>query len=135
MFNPYKNEDRKLEAFRIKAHLRSYVIDPSTINQDLLDIAILKLKKLPHEQRDPSAAIAVELVLNAYKLGYFRIEDLTEAGSQLVRFGKFKRVRLPPYKHLLGTYKRSYSFVQRLVLPRNKGVFKSNGEINRHIFT
>ncbi|VAW55225.1 hypothetical protein MNBD_GAMMA05-1746 [hydrothermal vent metagenome] len=89
MFNPYKKNSDVLEKFRIKAHLRSYVKDPIIIDEKLLLAAVYKLKKLPYKVKDPTDSIAMELVANAYCLGYFRYEDLTETGCRLVLHGKY----------------------------------------------
>jgi hypothetical protein len=91
MFNPYKKQSDALEKFRIKAHLRSYVKDPIIIDQTLLQEAVEKLKKLPYEYKDPTDSIAVELLLNAYRLGFFKYEDLTHNGCNLVRISKHRR--------------------------------------------
>jgi len=90
MFNPYKKQSDVLEKFRIHAHLRSYVKDPIIIDEKLLQEAITKLKKLPFEYKDPTDSVAIELVLDAYRLGYFKHEDLTKVGSDLVRHGKYR---------------------------------------------
>lgn len=91
MFHPFRNQSDTLEKFRIKAHLRSYVKDPIIIENELLQQAVIKLKKLPHEYSDPTDAIAMELVLDAYRLGFFNYNDLTDAGYELVRYGKYRR--------------------------------------------
>lgn len=91
MFNPYRKQNNVLEKFRIKAHLRSYVKDPIIIDKTLLQDAVDKLKKLPYKHNDPTDSIAIELVLEAYRSGFFRYEDLTEIGCKLVRRGKHRR--------------------------------------------
>jgi len=91
MFNPYKKQNDVLEKFRIKAHLRSYVKDPIIIDETLLQDAVEKLKKLPYESKDPTDAVAVELVRDAYRSGFFGYEDLTEIGCKLVRLSKHRR--------------------------------------------
>ena len=91
MFKPYKLQSNALEIFRIKAHLRSYVKDPDTIDEDLLHNAVAKLKKLPYEHKDPTDIVAKELVLDAYHLGYFKYEDLTHPGYIMVQHEKFRR--------------------------------------------
>jgi len=91
MFNPYKKQNDVLEKFRIKAHLRSYVKDPIIIEENLLHDAVEKLKKLPYEHKDPSDSVAVELVQKAYRAGFFRYEDLTDTGYELVRLSKYRR--------------------------------------------
>ena len=91
MFNPYNNQSDTLEKFRIKAHLRSYVKDPIVINNDLLLEAVTKLKKLPYDATDPTDPVAIELVLDAYRLGYFNYRDLTDVGCDIVRHGKYRR--------------------------------------------
>jgi len=90
MINSYKKKSDILEKFRIKAHLRSYVKDPIIIDKTLLQEAISKLKKLPYECNDPTDSVAKELVLEAYRLGHFRYEDLTDAGCQLARQEKYR---------------------------------------------
>ncbi len=90
MFNPNKKENDVLEKFRIKAHLRSYVKDPIIIDESLLSEAVQKLKKLPHDDKDPTESIASELVLEAYRFGYFKYRDLTETGYELVRNSKYR---------------------------------------------
>ncbi len=91
MFNPYKKQNDVLERFRIKAHLRSYVKDPIIIDDDLLQSAVEKLKRLPYKDYDPTDIVAIELVLDAYRSGFFKYEDLTEIGCKLVRLGKHRR--------------------------------------------
>ena len=91
MFNPYKKQNDVLEKFRIKAHLRSYVKDPIIIDDDLLLSAVEKLKRLPYKDYDPTDAVAIELVMDAYRSGYFRYEDLTDTGCKLVRLSKHRR--------------------------------------------
>jgi len=89
MFNSYKNKRDTLGKFRIKAHLRSYVKDPIVINEKLLMAAVYKLNKSPYKDKDPSDGIAMELVVDAYCLGYFKHNDLTDVGCNLVRYGKY----------------------------------------------
>ena len=91
MFNPYKKQNDVLEKFRIKAHLRSYVKDPIVINETLLKGAVEKLKKLPYQHNDPTDLVAAELVVEAYRSGYFKYEDLTDDGCRLVRLSKHRR--------------------------------------------
>ena len=91
MFNPYKKQNNVLEKFRIKAHLRSYVKDPIVVNETLLQNAVEKLKRLPYQYNDPTDSVAVELVLDAYRSGFFRYEDLTDDGCTLVRLSKHRR--------------------------------------------
>ncbi len=91
MFNPYKKQNDVLEKFRIKAHLRTYVKDPIVIDEILLLEAVEKLKKLPYEYKDPTDSIAIELVQNAYRSGFFDYENLTETGCKLVRLSKHRR--------------------------------------------
>lgn len=91
MFNPYKKQNDVLERFRIKAHLRSYVKDPIVINETLLQEAVERLKKLPYQYNDPTDSVAIELVLEAYRSGYFKYEDLTDEGCKLVRLSKHRR--------------------------------------------
>ena len=91
MFNPYKKQNDVLEKFRIKAHLRSYVKDPIIVDEKLLQIAVEKLKKLPYKHNDPTDSVAMELVLDAYRSGFFRYEDLTKIGCKLVRISKHRR--------------------------------------------
>ncbi len=79
------NNNDVLEEFRIKAHLRSYVKDPIMVNENLLQAAIVKLKKLPYDEADPSGAIAKKLVRNAIKSGYYNKADLTELGCTLLK--------------------------------------------------
>ncbi len=91
MFNPYKKQDDVLEKFRIKAHLRSYVKDPIVIDETLLRNAVERLKRLPYKHKDPTDSVAIELVLDAYRSGFFRYEDLTDIGCKLVRVSKHRR--------------------------------------------
>jgi hypothetical protein len=91
MFNSYKKQNDVLEIFRIKAHLRSYVKDPIVINETLLHEAVEKLKKLPYQKNDPTDSVARELVLEAYRSGYFKYDDLTDEGCKLVRLSKHRR--------------------------------------------
>ena len=91
MFNPYRKQNDVLEKFRIKAHLRSYVKDPIVIDETLLQDAVGRLKKIPYKYKDPTDSIATELVLDAYRSGFLRYEDLTNSGCELVRFSKHRR--------------------------------------------
>lgn len=95
MFNPFEKQSDILEKFRIKAHLRSYLKDPIILDKALLQDAVIKLKKLPYKYNDPTDNIAKELVLDAYRAGFFRYDDLTDAGCKLVRCAKHRR-RHPP---------------------------------------
>ena len=90
MFNSYKKQSDVLEKFRIHAHLRSYVKEPIIVDEKLLQEAVTKLQKLPFEYKDPTDSIAVELVLDSYRLGYFKLDDLTNVGCDLVRQGKYR---------------------------------------------
>jgi len=91
MFNPYKKQDDALERFRIRAHLRSYVKDPVDIDETLLLDAVEKLKRLPYEHKDPTDAVVIELVQQAYRSGSFTYKNLTDAGCKLVRQSKHRR--------------------------------------------
>lgn len=91
MFSAYKKQDNILEKFRITAHLRSYVKDPIVVNDQLMDEAAEKLRKLPYIDKDPTDPVAIELVIDSYRLGYFNYDDLTEDGIELVRYGKYRR--------------------------------------------
>lgn len=91
MFNPYRKQSDILEKFRIKAHLRSYVKDPIILNETLLQNAVDELKKIPYEYKDPTDAIAIELLLESYRAGFLKREELTEAGFKLVRISKYRR--------------------------------------------
>ena len=91
MFNPYKKQNDVLEEFRIKAHLRSYVKDPIVVDETLLQDAVERLKKMPYEDKDPTDSVATELVMDAYRSGFFKYEDLTDAGCKLVRLSKHRR--------------------------------------------
>ncbi len=91
MFKAHKLQSNVLEVFRIKAHLRSYVKDPTDINEGLLQNAVTKLKKLPYKHKDPTDRIAKELVLDGYHLGYFKYEDLTQPGYLMVKHKKYRR--------------------------------------------
>jgi len=90
MFNLNTKQNDVLEKFRIKAHLRSYIKDPIIIDESLLSEAILQLKKLPYEDKDPTESVAIELVLEAYRLGFFKYRDLTDAGYKLVSHSKYR---------------------------------------------
>ena len=90
MYNSIKHQNNILEKFRIKAHLRSYLKDPIIIDKILMDEAISKLKKLPYESKDPADTIATELTLEAYRLGYFRYDNLTDAGYEITRKSKYR---------------------------------------------
>ena len=90
MINSYKQQSDVLEKFRVHAHLRSYVKEPIIVDEKLLQEAVTKLKKLPFEYKDPTDSIAVELVLDSYRLGYFKLDDLTNVGCNLVRQGKYR---------------------------------------------
>jgi hypothetical protein len=90
MYNSNKRQNNILEKFRIKAHLRSYLKDPIIIDKTLMDEAIAKLRDLPYESKDPAETIATELTLEAYRLGYFRYDDLTDAGCEIARKRKYR---------------------------------------------
>lgn len=90
MLNQNIKQNNILEKFRIKAHLRSFVKDPIIVQETLLSEAAQQLKKLPYEDRDPSGIVATELVLEAYRLGYFKYKDLTDTGCKLVSQSKFR---------------------------------------------
>lgn len=91
MFYPYKNQNDALEEFRIKAHLRSYIKDPIIIEKNLMREAVGKLKRITYKDKDPANLVAVELLLDAYRMGFFRYNDLTDDGCELVRHGKYRR--------------------------------------------
>ena len=90
MYNSIRRQNNILEKFRIKAHLRSYLKDPIIIDKTLMDEAIAKLKKLPYESKDPADTIATELTLEAYRLGYFGYDDLTDTGREIARKSKYR---------------------------------------------
>lgn len=79
-----------LEKFRIKAHLRSYLKDPISIDGTLLSEAALLLKKLPYNDYDPAESIVTEMVLEAYRSGHIKQRNLTDAGYKLIRHSKFR---------------------------------------------
>jgi len=91
MFKPYNRQSDALEKFRIKAHLRSYVKDPITIDENLLQVAVIKLKKLPFDTKDPADSVAIELLQNGYRSGCFKYQDLTDNGRKLVEHSKYRR--------------------------------------------
>ena len=91
MFKPYKLQSNALEIFRIKAHLRSYVKDPDSIDKNLLQNAAIELTKLPYKHKDPTDSIAKKLVLDAYHMGFFKYEDLTHPGCLMVKHKKYRR--------------------------------------------
>jgi hypothetical protein len=91
MFKSYKLQTNALEIFRIKAHLRSYVKEPDSIDDNLLQNAVEKLKKLPYEDKDPTDIIAKQLVLDAYHQGCIKYEDLTHPGCHMVKHEKYRR--------------------------------------------
>ena len=91
MLKPYELQNNALEKFRIKAHLRSYVKDPDSIDENLLQNAVTELKKLPYEHKDPTDSIAKKLVLDGYHLGFFKYGDLTQPGCLLVKHKKYRR--------------------------------------------
>jgi len=91
MYRQPKRQSDALEKFRIKAHLRSYMKDPITIDENLLQEAVTKLKKLPYDTNDPADAVAIELLQSGCRSGCFKYEDLTENGRKLVRHSKYRR--------------------------------------------
>jgi len=93
MFNPYKKQNDVLEKFRIKAHLRSDVKDPVVIDKTLLQDAVERLKKLPYKHKDPTDAIAIELVRDAYRSGFF---GLRRSNRYRLQTGKTKQTPSPP---------------------------------------
>lgn len=84
-------QSNNLERFRLIAHLRSYVKEPVQIDETLLQRAVMKLKKLPYEDKDPSQWIVIEMMLKAYRLGHYKFNDLTRDGRKLVRRSKYHR--------------------------------------------
>ena len=103
MFNSYEKQNDVLEKFRIKAHLRSYVKDPIVINETLLQEAVEKLKKLPYQHNDPTDSVVRELVVEAYRAGFFRHDELTDSGYELVRISKYRRHPQPASNRALQT--------------------------------
>ncbi len=95
MLNLYKKQNDALVEFRIKAHLRSYLKDPLNIDDDLMQDAIEKLKKIPYEDKDPTDSVVVELILDAYRMGALKYNDLTMEGCRLVRNSKHRRHHSP----------------------------------------
>jgi hypothetical protein len=91
MFKPYKLQTNALEIFRIKAHLRSYVKDPDSIDKNLLQNAAIELTKLPYKHKDPTDSIAKKMVLDAYHMGFLKYEDLTHPGCLMVKHEKYRR--------------------------------------------
>ena len=91
MFNPYKKQNNALEEFRIKAHMRAFVKDPIEVNTDLLNDAVEKLKKLPFQHKDPTDTVAIELLVDAYRQGHLKYEDLTDEGLRVVKRCKYRR--------------------------------------------
>jgi len=91
MFNPNKKQNNVLEEFRIKAHMRSYIKDPIVIDTVLMRDAVEKLKKLPFETKDPTDKVAVELLMEAYRRGYFKKDDLTRDGYKVIKLCKHRR--------------------------------------------
>jgi len=114
MFNANKKQSDVLEKFRIKAHLRSYVKDPIVIDESLLTQAVQQLKKLPYDDKDPTESVAIELVLEAYRLGYFKYRNLTDTGYKLVRHSKYR-----------GHHQLSNNRVSNDQTPRNCYVLKA----------
>jgi hypothetical protein len=93
MFNQYTKQSDALERFRVKAHLRTYVKDPVIIDEQLLLEAVKKLKKLPYTNKDPADTVAIELLMEAYRLGFMKYENLTDSGHMLVQSSKKRRYR------------------------------------------
>ena len=91
MFNPYKKQNNALEEFRIKAHMRTFVKDPIELNKDLLNDAVDKLKKLPFQYKDPTDTVAIELLVDTYRLGHLKYEHLTDEGLRIVKQCKYRR--------------------------------------------
>lgn len=90
MYITNKKQNNILEKFRIKAHLRRYLKDPIIIDESLLSKAVIELKKLPYIDKDPSESVAINLLLEAYRLGYYKHQDLTECGYEMVTHSKFR---------------------------------------------
>ena len=109
MFNQYNKQSDVLEKFRIHAHLRSYVKEPIIIDETLLQEAVIKLKKLPYVYKDPTDSVAIELVIEAYRLGYFKYKDLTDTGYKLVRHGKHRRQPVNASSHKIQLLRNRYT--------------------------
>jgi hypothetical protein len=90
MLNSNTKQNDILAKFRIKAHLRAYITEPIIIDNSLWTEAIEQLKKLPYEDKDPSDTIARELVIEAYRMGFFKHRELTDAGYELIREQKYR---------------------------------------------
>ena len=91
MFNPNNKQSDILERFRIKAHMRRYVRDPFTIEEQLMADAATRLKGMEFRHSDPSELIAAEITLQSYNSGFYRLEELTEEGEILVKQERFRR--------------------------------------------
>ena len=87
----YKKQNNVLEEFRLKAHMRSFVRDPFEIDKHLLEDAVAKLKKLPFQHKDPTSTVAIDLLVESYRRGYYKYEDLTIEGCKLVKLCKYRR--------------------------------------------
>ncbi|MBL4712420.1 MAG: hypothetical protein JKX75_08000 [Gammaproteobacteria bacterium] len=110
MYSPFQKQSNDvLEKFRINAHLRRYVKEPTVVNRYLLQGAVLQLKKLPHEKKDPAESIAKQLVITAFCLGYYKYADLTDQGYQLVRQDRYRGYQLKNKKML-------YNYVNKKII-------------------
>ena len=91
MFKPNNNNSDILERFRIKAHMRRYVKDPFEIDEQLMTEGVSQLRGMDFTHSDPSELVAADMTLKSYFSGLYRMDDLTDEGSVLVKQERFRR--------------------------------------------
>ena len=91
MFKPNKNNSDILERFRIKAHMRRYVKDPFEIDEQLMVEGVAQLKGMEFSHSDPSELVAADMTLKSYFKGVYKLDDLTDEGSVLIKQERFRR--------------------------------------------
>jgi hypothetical protein len=107
MFKAYTKQSNALERFRVKAHLRTYIKDPILVDEKLMMKAVQKLKKMPYDLKDPAGTVAIELVIDAYRLGFYKYENLTDSGHLLVQRSRNRRLRQTKSKSHQGRQPRN----------------------------
>jgi len=91
MFKPNNNNSDILERFRIKAHMRRYVKDPFEIDEQLMIEGVAQLKGMDFSHSDPSELVAADMTLKSYFNGLYKLDELTDEGSVLVKQERFRR--------------------------------------------
>ena len=91
MFKPNNNNSDILERFRIKAHMRRYVKDPFEIDEQLMVEGVSQLRGMDFTHSDPSELVAADMTLKSYFMGIYKLYELTDEGTVLVKQERFRR--------------------------------------------